>query len=292
MTIQFITQIGPGFHTQPNFEPMHYPAGEATLKIIEGTPNTGPRTQIALLNGANSDDLIMLAMWADACHQRNEHTIALIPYLPGARADRGTPFGAKVYANIINNMNINQIIAADPHSEIIKHLTNNLTILTAAELLQKTLTLNPTLTKYAGIIAPDHGAINRATQAAQLLNLPLYKAEKHRNFETGKLSEFTCEPLPQTGTFLIVDDICDGGGTFMGLATATGLPKNRLDLWVTHGIFSGHAEQLFQHYGNILTTDSHPGNTRLKELGAIVLPLRETLTHAAQTAPKITQNVN
>ena len=83
---------------------------------------------------------------------------------------------------------------------------------------------------------------------------------KVRDFATGKLSTFQCEDLPETGRLLVVDDICDGGGTFMGLAQATGLPKERLDLWVSHGVFSRRAAQITSAYGCIFTTDSHPGH--------------------------------
>jgi ribose-phosphate pyrophosphokinase len=99
--------------------------------------------------------------------------------------------------------------------------------------------------------------VDRASRVAAACHLPLYRAEKHRDSDTGKLSGFTCEPLPETGRFLIVDDICDGGGTFMGLAEATGVPKDRLGLYVSHGVFSGSAHLLHNHFGEIVTTDSY-----------------------------------
>jgi ribose-phosphate pyrophosphokinase len=110
--------------------------------------------------------------------------------------------------------------------------------------------------RYQGIIAPDKGSIKRATDVARACHIPVYLAEKHRDPDTGRLSEFTCEPLPDEGKFLVVDDICDGGGTFMGLANATGLPMERLGLYVSHGVFSGQAENLFAYFDEIWTTDS------------------------------------
>jgi ribose-phosphate pyrophosphokinase len=57
---------------------------------------------------------------------------------------------------------------------------------------------------------------------------------------------------------LILDDICDGGGTFTGLATELHKAEAQaVDLFVTHGIFSkgGTLEGIRQ----IFTTDSyHP----------------------------------
>jgi len=66
---------------------------------------------------------------------------------------------------------------------------------------------------YTGIIAPDKGALNRAEALAHAFEVPLYIGGKTRDFETGKLTGFTMESLPEGGKFLIVDDICDGGGT-------------------------------------------------------------------------------
>lgn len=104
----------------------------------------------------------------------------------------------------------------------------------------------------------------------------MFRAEKHRNPDTGKLDGFSCEPLPETGRFLVVDDICDGGGTFMGLAGSTGLPKERLGLWVSHGVFSGRAPQLAEHFGEIVTSDSYPAQNPVEGLRTV--PLTPYLT--------------
>ena len=56
---------------------------------------------------------------------------------------------------------------------------------------------------------------------------------------------------------LIVDDICDGGGTFIGLANEL---KNKnagkLYLAVSHGIFSRGFDDLEKCFTKIFTTDS------------------------------------
>ena len=36
-----------------------------------------------------------------------------------------------------------------------------------------------------------------------------------------------------------------------------GLPRERLGLWVTHGVFSGRAPELAEHFGAIYSTDSY-----------------------------------
>jgi len=56
---------------------------------------------------------------------------------------------------------------------------------------------------------------------------------------------------------LIVDDICDGGGTFLGLAKEL-KSKNagKLYLAISHGIFSKGFESLAKDFQKIFTTDS------------------------------------
>lgn len=240
--------------------PFTYPGGEIDLKIPRGTERGGE--WIAYLQGADPADLITLLLWADAADQHHAHAVLLLPYLPAARSDRGIPTGAEAYASLIRAAYPHIIFYLDPHSPVMPSMLRT----SARERIE--VDLRPIVLdaiddtdRYAGVIAPDHGAIDRATKIADLLHVPLYQAAKHRDFETGKLTGFSCEELPEQGRFLVVDDICDGGGTFMGLAAATGLGPDRLDLWVTHGIFSGKAHLLREHYERIYTTDSHHNQT-------------------------------
>lgn len=274
MAVELSTWDAQGNQTTPTFSTMRFPAGEAHVKVANDTAEPGGLTEIATLRGTNGDDLIMLGMWADAVRQRGSRSVALVPYLPGARQDRGLPFGAKVYADILNGFHLDQVIAFDPHSPVIVGLVDNLTVVTSEQVVRDAVVSAPEHyggDPYTGIIAPDKGAVPRATAVAEACGLPLYRAEKHRNPDTGKLDGFTCEPLPDTGRFLVVDDICDGGGTFMGLAGSTGLPKERLGLWVSHGVFSGRAAQLADHFGEIVTTDSYPAQNPIDGLRTIAL---------------------
>lgn len=274
MAVELSTWDAQGNQTTATFSTMRFPAGEAHVKVANDTAEPGGLTEIATLRGTSGDDLIMLGMWADAVRQRGSRSVALVPYLPGARQDRGLPFGAKVYADVLNGFHLDQVIAFDPHSPVIVGLVDNLTVVTSEQVVRDAVVGAPehdSGAPYTGIIAPDKGAVPRATAVAEACGLPLYRAEKHRNPDTGKLDGFTCEPLPDTGRFLVVDDICDGGGTFMGLAGSTGLPKERLGLWVSHGVFSGRAAQLADHFGEIVTTDSYPAQNAIDGLRTIAL---------------------
>ena len=247
-------QVPQGFIVHSAATVMTFPAGEAHIKTDAAA---GELPLYLYLTGADANEYMSAAMWIDYAHQDGHKVTALIPYLPGARQDRGNPFGAKVYANLINAMNADEVVCFDPHSPVMPALVNNLRVVGPESVIARAV--KKALPEYAGVICPDEGAKTRTAIAAEALGLPLFHAAKHRDFVTGKLSGFTCEELPAEGRFLVVDDICDGGGTFMGLAAATGLGPDRLDLWVSHGVFSGKAAQITEAYGTIYTTDSHPG---------------------------------
>ncbi|WP_424463942.1 ribose-phosphate pyrophosphokinase [Pseudoclavibacter helvolus] len=260
MSIHFQALHPAGWRAASAIRVMRFPGGELSLTIPLDSPET---PAYAVVTGADFDDYVALGLWADYAHQSGHRAIALIPYLPAARADRGVPFGAKVYAELINSFRLDQILTFDPHSPTAPALYDNLKVIDSAPYVRRaTIGRVGTPHDYVGVIAPDEGAVERAQRAATALHLPLFKAEKHRDFETGKLSGFSCERLPGEGRLLVVDDICDGGGTFMGLAEATGVSQERLTLFVSHGVFSGNAPELRKHYSEIITTDSHPGAHR------------------------------
>jgi ribose-phosphate pyrophosphokinase len=244
------------------------------------------------------DDLFQLAMWNDyiknAEKVENAYSgirsyypkrVLIMPYVPGARADRGTPFGAKVYADFLDALDLDHIAVFDPHSPVSEQLlaaAAPLTVLRPVDVLPKHLPKDA----YDAVIAPDKGAYRRAVEVADALGLPLIQGEKRRDFESGKFLGYALPKLSQTEQYLVVDDICDAGGTFVLLGEAASVPYGNLHLYVSHGIFSkGGFERLTEsHYSRIITTNSylggHPGNKERDGhhyLFDVVRPLFEAL---------------
>lgn len=269
MSIRFRSQTPQGWHIDSRVEPFRFPGGEWHLRLPKNETPTA-----AIMHGADADDLIVLSLWSDWAHSEGVEPTLFLPYLPAARADRGVPFGAKVYADIINAAGFAEVVVFDPHSPVAPTLIENVRIVDSAPVIRNAIFGRSGLTgDYAAIIAPDKGAVERASRTADLLGLPLLTATKSRDFATGKLTGFHApEGVPESGRLLIVDDICDGGGTFMGLAEALNVGRERLSLWVSHGIFSGRANLLTEHFGAIYTTDSHPG-ARREDVGAHVVSI-------------------
>lgn len=267
--ISFREKLGNGFTVDSPLQPFFFPDGAAHIKgDLDGLDIS---YHIADVRALSHDDLFTLAMWLDKVTDgpwSKNRTVLLMPYLPGARSDRGAPNGSRVYAEFLSNLDFDQIITLDPHSSFMPGLihnsfwqNDNLTVFPVERIIAKEIQDRESDQRpqpYVGVIAPDRGAVPRAKQAAKVMGVPVYRAEKTRDFETGALTGFhMIDSLPDRGRLLIVDDICDGGGTFIGLADATDLEPERLDLWVTHGIFSQGVNRLLDRFGEVHTTDSY-----------------------------------
>lgn len=188
------------------------------------------------------------------------HVHLHLPYMPGARGDKDPGGALRLVAAMINEVEPSSMTIVDPHSgvavDVIDGYSTDVVVIPGHLYVDAPTT--PTV-----LIQPDAGAKERTAGLAVHLAMNRYVdgvvvASKHRDPATGKLSGFTCEPIPAGHNALVYDDICDGGGTFIGLAEATGLPRERLSLHVTHGIFSKGLDELFEHYGRITCTDSFP----------------------------------
>lgn len=256
MSIAFRAKHKTGFWVDAPLHPFNFPAGEAHIKIDEGFKPEDYTHFVADIRGQDPQDLFHLAMWENVLTGLGAEgeKIVFLPYLPAARADRGLPFGADVYGEFVSNLFLDRVVALDPHSDVVlkKYWNHNksigrgniLSVIPFGHVIKMFIqdaTSDSRSQPYDGVIAPDKGAVGRAQKAADAMGVPVYTAGKTRDFETGALTGFHMEDeLPAEGHFLIVDDICDGGGTFVGLADAIQAtnPDVKLSLWVSHGIFS------------------------------------------------------
>ncbi len=202
----------------------------------------------------------MAAMfWVQSMGWRGDHIKHLIlPFVPGARQDRLNPTGdslftAKSVAGIINSCMFESVWVLDPHSDVTPGLIDRCQVLhVPAKMLPN---------DYVAVVSPDAGAEKRAGKIAKKMGVPLIHAWKTRNVTDGNISGFGVEPTVSCDgarKVLVVDDICDGGGTFTGLGDVLRSRGFEPDLFVTHGIFSKGPFELQKRYNKIFCTDSLP----------------------------------
>lgn len=205
----------------------------------------------------NSKDLMRLLLLTDSLKRQGITEITLfLPYLPYARQDRvcseGQAFSLEIFANIINIQDYKEVRCVDVHSSVANTLIKNLD-----NMHQKTLVYFITR-RYDNIISPDKGASNKIKEVCEYNNYSDYiQCDKVRDPSTGAILSISTNVENVHGSCLIIDDICDGGRTFIETAK---LLKNKgaesVDLYVTHGIFKNVHEDFFKYINKVYTTNS------------------------------------
>ncbi len=234
------------FQTSTDFKIFKFPGGECHIKFTATFKPTESVKINARLN--SSDDIMLLYLTVDALRRMDVKQIELfIPYLPYARQDRvmvtGEPLSIKVMATLLNALNLDKIIIYDVHSEVSTALLNNVTNISNLEMVKYFISdLN--VNDYF-LVSPDLGAYKKITKLAQSVNYQneIVTGLKIRNLATGEIIKTSIDKTDLAGkSCLIVDDICDGGRTFIELAEVL-KAHNAGDLYliVSHGIFSHDA---------------------------------------------------
>lgn len=215
------------------------------------------------------DDTMCLLAVLSALESQGVEVHLFAPYFPGLRQDRNpsdmngnTPLTSAVYGRLLAPY-CATITTVDAHSEAglrnaakyMKGGSQNFIEIKPDVFLAD---LIPFEMSPGVVFAPDKGAVQRSTEASVALKANLAKAEKERDFNTGQLKGFRITQRPYTNArVLIADDICDGGGTFVGLLAEIRkyYEEQPVDLYVTHGIFSKGFGPL-NGFDRIYTTDS------------------------------------
>lgn len=233
-------------------------------------PDNQPHIQ--LQNVAEGDEVKVICSLTDSnlllqllqCANALDHAFARkcevhIPYLMGARFDRmmqtGDSFDLQVIANLINSCGFQKVILYDVHSDV------------ATALIHRSVNRNNRFLvetykqKDAVLICPDAGAVKKIKHYLEWNKniTDVVYCTKSRDLSTGHLTLKVLEPEHCKGrNCVIIDDICDGGGTF--LAIANQIESSHLTLIVTHGIFSKGVEVLAEQFNEIITTNSTSPN--------------------------------
>lgn len=252
-----------------SFTTITFPDGQPHIKIdVKSLDSLNRKAPIRLLSRiANPADLMLVLFIKNTFdYHEFEHIELHISYLMAARMDRvmtgGEPFSLKVVAAVLNQANFRKIKIFDPHSEVATALIDRSYIVTNHSFVQDALK------SYFGkngqesfcLVSPDAGALKKIHGLAQFLHVEhVVECMKERDVRTGNLTNFTTTAHQLDGlTCFIVDDICDGGGTFIGTAAmlkSKGAAK--VVLIVSHGIFS-KGEKL-EGIDEIFSTDSFRG---------------------------------
>jgi ribose-phosphate pyrophosphokinase len=237
-------------------ESMTFPDGQPHVKLNAIPEASRYDIQCSI---RNSEELMRLMLVANVLGKRNsgEHLYLEIAYLLGARMDRPIdhyqPFTLEVVTKIINTFQFAGILLFNVHSEVSENLLRAVNILPIKQIKEIKRFYNE-MGIHLACVAPDKGSVNWIKYCVD----HYVTCTKIRDSQTGKLSAFKVDQPNEVNSreCLIIDDICDGGGTFVGLAKE--LRKagaKKILLYVSHGIFSKGFE--LEGIDEIWTTDSY-----------------------------------
>ncbi len=249
------------------FRIMIFPDGQPHVKIdISSISKLNIKEPLRIFcRISNPNDLLIILFIKNTLdYLEFEHIELHISYLMAARMDRimldGEPFSLKVIAAILNQANFKKVKIFDPHSEVSTALIERSYSISNHQFVKDALDdyfkENPK--EPFCLVSPDAGALKKIHKLAQFLNLEnIVECTKERDVKTGALTNFkTTVGELNNQTCFIIDDICDGGGTFVG--TAKMLKEKgakKVVLIVSHGIFSKGTPLEF--VDEIYTTDSY-----------------------------------
>lgn len=246
------------------FKMLKFSGGESHIKLNNNIEYSAIEKVVITTRISNGDQVMQLLIAVDALKRKGIKRFDLVmPYIPYARQDRqcdeGESFTLKVFTGIINSIGFEKVYVFDAHSDVSAGLIDNCVNIDNSQYVSDISKIIDGKNTY--LVSPDSGANKKINKLYEKINssyLGVIKCDKVRNVSTGELSGFEVFADDICGfDCLIVDDICDGGRTFTGIAKEL-KRKNagNVYLFVSHGIFSYGFSELSDHFDRIFTTNS------------------------------------
>ena len=194
---------------------------------------------------APTDNLMEMLLMIDAAKRASAYKIiAVIPYYGYARQDRKdkprVAIGSKLIATLLESAGANRVITMDLHAAQIQgffdvpvdHLDSSAIFIPY---------INDLKLQNLAFAAPDVGSTNRVREIASYFNAEMVICDKHRK-RANEIASMVVIGDVTGKDIILVDDICDTGGT---LAKAAGLLKEKgarsVRAMITHPVLSGNA---------------------------------------------------
>ena len=233
-----------------------FPDGEVQISLEE----LSHKEQVLVkCRVTNAEDLFILMQVLDILDRHEVLYKINIYYLMSMRMDRvmdfNRPFTLKIVLNILKNCNAETIEILEPHSDVYYDYRFG------GKFTELYIEDSPSNTVWHGyqMVLPDAGAKERYDY--QYVGTAL-TCSKVRDLTTGKILEIKIDNPEAISDkpLLILDDLCDGGGTFCGIAkafNALGIPKERLNIAVTHMVNPKGIKNLSENFNHVWFTNSY-----------------------------------
>lgn len=241
---QLTQQICQRYGTQPGkVNIQRFSDGELCPVFLESV--RGDYVFLVQSTFAPAENLMELLLMIDAARRASAYkVIAVLPYYGYARQDRKdkprVAIGSKLVANMLVAAGADRVITMDLHAPQIQgyfdipvdHLDSHAVFIPYIENLRlENLTF----------AAPDVGATNRIREIASYFNAEMVICDKHRK-RANEIASMVVIGDVTNRDVVIIDDICDTGGT---LSKSAGLLKEKgarsVRALITHPVLSGKA---------------------------------------------------
>lgn len=247
------------FINNKGYKVIKFPDGELHLEL---EPLNRKEPVVVKCRITNGDDLFLLMQLSDILNRQCiEVCILEIYYLMGMRCDRlfdiDRPFTLSIVADVINSLKAGTVYVYESHSSrCLRMIQNGFDIHLAWYIKCRLFEQNKELL----LVAPDKGSVNRYHNRHFAV-----VCDKVRNEATGELQGFRATPKEDVAgrDLLVIDDLCDGGGTFVGLAPKLiELQPKSLSLLVAHAIQKQGIEKVAAVYDKVYITDTYKDWTK------------------------------
>jgi ribose-phosphate pyrophosphokinase len=197
-----------------------------------------------------NDNLMELLIMTDALRRSSAARItAVIPYFGYARQDRRsksrTPISAKLVANLITQAGVDRVLTLDLHAAQIQGFFD----IPVDNLYAAPIFALDVEHHFQGrmdnlmVVSPDVGGVARARELATRINAPLAIVDKRRE-RAGEVIGMTVIGDVAGHICIMVDDMCDTGGTLTKAADALlAAGATEIHAYTTHGVLSGGAPE-------------------------------------------------
>ena len=241
-----------------------FPDGEVQISLEEFSHKEQIQVKCRITNAEN---LFILMQVLDILDRHEVSYVLSIYYLMGMRMDRvmdfNRPFTLKIVLNSLKNCNADNIKILEPHSDAYYDYRFG------GKFTELYIENSPSNNVWNGfqMVLPDAGAKERYD--FQYVGTAL-TCSKVRDLTTGKILEIKIDNPEAISDkpLLILDDLCDGGETFCGIAkafNALNIPKERLNIAVTHMVNPKGIKNLSENFNHVWFTNSYEDWENLPE---------------------------
>ena len=241
------------------FELGSFPDGEMHIKLLDDIDHKMQYAVVCRIK--SSDDLFVLQQIGDILNRHEVVFDLFIYYLMGARMDRvmnfNEAFSLKIIANVINDMKADKVYLFHPHSKAVYRLINN------AYDMEENISMStgePSFNDEDTVICyPDLGASERYAKNGIANTMILRKKRDPNNKGAIVSMEIAQFPMKKFKNVIIVDDLCDAGGTFVRAAKLIKekYPDVKLGIFVRHLVNQAGLVNLVDNFDHVYITNSY-----------------------------------